>query len=50
MLFPIVLLPMKMVSEHQAEVTRLIVYRYEDVFFKIIQTSDSTDGDTDLIH
>lgn len=46
-LFRALLLPEKIEIEHQAEVTRLIVYRYEDVFFQVNRTYNSTDGDAD---
>ncbi|WP_187768209.1 hypothetical protein [Paenibacillus sp. PL91] len=46
-LFRALLLPEKMVIEDQAEFTRLIIYRYEDVFYQVNRTCFSTDGDAD---
>lgn len=44
-LFKVLLQPEKMKPEHQAEITRLIVYRYEDVFFQVNRTDG--EGETD---
>ncbi|MGO4695547.1 hypothetical protein AB4Z50_14840 [Paenibacillus sp. 2TAB26] len=46
-LFRALLLPEKIDSALQPEMTRLIVYRYEDVFFQVNRTCNSTDGDAD---
>jgi hypothetical protein len=45
MLFKALLFPEKMSCELQAEVTRMIVYRHEDVFFQVNRVWE-TDDDT----
>lgn len=48
-LFKALLFPEQITPDLQAEITRMIVYRYEDVFFQVSRTDENIEDNAGLI-